>query len=162
MVVNIDLVGFEGLEEYGAEQTSQHGHAHRRPNSHPSRPSDTSPHRITRRSSSGLSSSPTSSSSSSGGMNTPPSSGRSEFSSKAHTVRKRSNSGSTATAAAAASAAIDSGLPFADVLDNRMRFYQENYECAFCRAETKTFDGMKAHIALEHPWFDLSLHQNIR
>ncbi|KAJ2778531.1 hypothetical protein GGI15_004151 [Coemansia interrupta] len=162
MAVNIDLVGFEGLEEYGAEQQQQQqqhaqcGHTHMRPNSHPAQPSDvSSPHRISRRSSSGLSSSPTSSSSGSGGgMNTPPNSGRSGFSSRPSNVRKRSNSGGIASA--------DSGLPFADVLDNRMRFYQENYECAFCRKETKTFDAMKAHIALEHPWFDLSLHQNIR
>ncbi|KAJ1848462.1 hypothetical protein LPJ73_003966 [Coemansia sp. RSA 2703] len=148
MAVNIDLNEFEGLEEYGNEQTRQQ---QARGASSPTPHGSTGePRRISRRSSSGLSSSP---SSSSGGLHTPPTSGRSDvFAGKSNTVRKRS--GSTGGEV--------SGLPFADVLDNRMRFYQENYECPFCKAETKTFEQMKSHIALDHPWFDLSMHQNIR
>ncbi|KAJ2780959.1 hypothetical protein H4R18_003157 [Coemansia javaensis] len=49
-----------------------------------------------------------------------------------------------------------------NVLNSAARFAQENYECSFCSWEEPTFKGLLDHIALSHPWYDLSIHRNIR
>ncbi|KAJ2697471.1 hypothetical protein FB645_005905 [Coemansia sp. IMI 203386] len=81
--------------------------------------------------------------------------------------RRRSNS-SSSSSSSGASAYSSVGksetekLPFDDVLGKKARFYQQNYECAFCDHETETFGLMLKHIGSAHPWYDLSPHQNIK
>ncbi|KAJ2851796.1 hypothetical protein IWW36_000757 [Coemansia brasiliensis] len=48
------------------------------------------------------------------------------------------------------------------VLNDSTRFSQANYECSFCSAQEPTFQGLLDHISSEHPWYDLSIHRNIR
>ncbi|KAJ2763937.1 hypothetical protein IWQ57_005373 [Coemansia nantahalensis] len=57
------------------------------------------------------------------------------------------------------------GVPLDDpesVLSDARRFAQENYECSFCSIEEPTFQKMLHHISVAHPWYDLSIHRNIR
>ncbi|KAJ1642940.1 hypothetical protein J3B02_002608 [Coemansia erecta] len=82
-------------------------------------------------------------------------------------VRRRSSSSSSSSGGSSAySNIIGKGekekLPFDDVLGKKARFYQENYECAFCDEEAETFGLMLKHIGSAHPWYDLSPHQNIK
>ncbi|KAJ1992345.1 hypothetical protein EDC05_002843 [Coemansia umbellata] len=42
------------------------------------------------------------------------------------------------------------------------RFTQENYVCSFCYSEEATFQKLLHHISVVHPWYDLSIHRNIR
>ncbi|KAJ2454328.1 hypothetical protein EV183_001574 [Coemansia sp. RSA 2336] len=48
------------------------------------------------------------------------------------------------------------------VLNDSTRFAQANYECSFCSAQEPTFKGLLGHISAEHPWYDISIHRNIR
>ncbi|KAJ2157144.1 hypothetical protein GGF46_004715 [Coemansia sp. RSA 552] len=48
------------------------------------------------------------------------------------------------------------------VLNSSQRFAQQNYECSFCSGEEPTFQKMLDHISVAHPWYDLSIHRNIR
>ncbi|KAJ2559949.1 hypothetical protein EV175_000062 [Coemansia sp. RSA 1933] len=47
-------------------------------------------------------------------------------------------------------------------LDDLRRFSQENYVCSFCHSEEPTFQNLLDHISVLHPWYDLSVHKNIR
>ncbi|KAJ1748248.1 hypothetical protein LPJ78_004749 [Coemansia sp. RSA 989] len=48
------------------------------------------------------------------------------------------------------------------VLNDSTRFAQANYECSFCSAQEPTFKELLDHISSEHPWYDMSIHRNIR
>ncbi|KAJ2530133.1 hypothetical protein GGH20_001980 [Coemansia sp. RSA 1937] len=49
-----------------------------------------------------------------------------------------------------------------DVLNDVHRFAQENYECSFCSSGEPTFQKLLDHISVSHPWYDLTMHRNIR
>ncbi|KAJ2473847.1 hypothetical protein IWW56_005924 [Coemansia sp. RSA 2131] len=49
-----------------------------------------------------------------------------------------------------------------DVLNDVHRFAQENYECSFCSSGEPTFQKLLHHISVSHPWYDLTMHRNIR
>ncbi|KAJ2357714.1 hypothetical protein IWW50_001830 [Coemansia erecta] len=55
--------------------------------------------------------------------------------------------------------AIDDPL---DVLNDLGRFSQENYLCSFCSRGEPTFEKLLDHISVDHPWYDLTMHRNIR
>ncbi|KAJ2518615.1 hypothetical protein H4217_003221 [Coemansia sp. RSA 1939] len=54
---------------------------------------------------------------------------------------------------------LSSGKP---PLGDIRRFSQENYVCSFCHVEEPTFQHLLKHISVVHPWYDLTIHQNIR
>ncbi|KAJ1807954.1 hypothetical protein LPJ75_004686 [Coemansia sp. RSA 2598] len=88
--------------------------------------------------------------------------------SRSGNVRRRSSSSSSSSGASGYSSSNivtkseTEKLPFDDILGKKARFYQENYECAFCDHEAETFGLMLKHIGSAHPWYDLSPHQNIK
>ncbi|KAJ2394157.1 hypothetical protein GGI23_004796 [Coemansia sp. RSA 2559] len=47
-------------------------------------------------------------------------------------------------------------------LGDLRRFSQENYVCSFCHGEEPTFQHLLKHISVVHPWYDLTVHKNIR
>ncbi|KAJ1907689.1 hypothetical protein LPJ81_000599 [Coemansia sp. IMI 209127] len=47
-------------------------------------------------------------------------------------------------------------------LGDLRRFSQENYVCSFCHGEEPTFQHLLNHISVVHPWYDLTVHKNIR
>ncbi|KAJ1666753.1 hypothetical protein IW140_002344 [Coemansia sp. RSA 1813] len=47
-------------------------------------------------------------------------------------------------------------------LGDIQRFSQENYVCSFCHGEEPTFQSLLKHISVVHPWYDLTVHENIR